>query len=155
MINLVIQNPMVRSSSLYSFIFKGGVFLLSSCFLYSAEKTEKDLEVLLEEKNVDKYHPEKFKHVRLVVLQKSTQKSTVVTLSAEEPERTIDELKIICKGAYIEKITPQFNAYWSFVEIYKFDNKLNQENHIFSNWLNSIISSFHDPDWIIQLEQCE
>jgi hypothetical protein len=106
----------------------------------------------LEDKDLP-YNPKVYKKAHLRVLKKLTHHVKDLTFTKDSNEHVIDTLKIVCHGAFIDPITPHFKGYWAFIEIFeKQKTETGSESKlIFSNWINSQISTFEHPEWIIHL----
>ncbi|CAO5678749.1 MAG: hypothetical protein HEEMFOPI_00405 [Holosporales bacterium] len=96
--------------------------------------------------------PSLFKKARIKILKKSTHHVTNIEFKQKQKEQLIDNLKIVCHGAFIQKIDSKFNGYWAFIEV--FENKEDHENLVFSNWINDKTATVIHPDWIIKLLDC-
>ncbi|MBP9753293.1 MAG: hypothetical protein KBD31_05785 [Proteobacteria bacterium] len=139
------------------------IFLLTLSLSHAKENIKKnppsEIESLkIEEEDDEKkegYNPIYFKKVRLQLLKKTTHHITSLAFTQKTKEHILDDLKIICKGAFIEKISPHFKGYWAFVEIFQKKTKQDDYQLIFSNWVNDKTVSFEHPIWILKLVDCE
>ena len=92
-------------------------------------------------------------HVNLRILNKLTGKTQDIVLSEQHDTIEISSLKIKCKGAFIEKVTPSTKNLWVFLEIWHKDTEYTEDEWTlhYSNWLCNLDNRFENKEWGIHI----